>query len=182
MTLRSLDIEFAPFSWRRWLICLPVLSWVLLLFVVGLCILVVATLEPLLHAQGVVSTKTDKAKSDNRRLLSLSQPNKSDASSFAAQPGVREMVGRLNEPWSELLDNVEQGIPSSMALLSIELDSKTQLLKIVAEAKNLELMIDSVDLLQSNHSLTDVKLVQQETNEQDPNRPVRFHVEARTGR
>ncbi len=92
---------------------------------------------------------------------------------------VNAAVLQLNLPWRALHDAVQAGTPASIALLALEPDARRSTVRITAEAKTSEDMIAYVEQLQKDEWFSAVVLTRHEINEQDPNRPIRFQLDAR---
>jgi Tfp pilus assembly protein PilN len=91
---------------------------------------------------------------------------------------VNAAVLQLNLPWRALHDAVQAGTPSNIALLALEPDARKSMLRITAEAKTSDDMIAYVEQLQKSEWFGGVLLSRHEVNEQDPNRPIRFQLDA----
>lgn len=96
-----------------------------------------------------------------------------------AQAGaVNAVVLQLNLPWRMLRDAVQAGTPPAVALLALEPDARKRRVRITAEAKNSDDMLAYLARLQEIEWFGAVSLVRHEINEQDPNRPIRFQLDA----
>jgi Tfp pilus assembly protein PilN len=91
---------------------------------------------------------------------------------------VNAAVMQLNLPWRALRDAVQATTPKNVALLAIEPDARKQVLRITAEAKTSDDMIGYVEQMKALDSFAAVALTRHEINEQDPNHPVRFQLDA----
>ncbi|WP_229259777.1 hypothetical protein [Duganella aquatilis] len=91
---------------------------------------------------------------------------------------VNGAIRQLNLPWRELQDAVLTATPRTVALIAMEPDAGKRILKITAETKNSDDMVAYVEGLKEQESFTSVMLSRHEINEQDPNRPLRFQLEA----
>jgi Tfp pilus assembly protein PilN len=96
----------------------------------------------------------------------------------AQAAAVNAAVLQLNLPWRALHDAVQAGTPSNIALLALEPDAKRHAVRITAEARNSDDMIAYVEQLQKVEWFSAVVLARHEINEQDPNRPIRFQLDA----
>jgi Tfp pilus assembly protein PilN len=96
----------------------------------------------------------------------------------AQAAAVNAAVLQLNLPWRALHDAVQAGTPASIALLAMEPDAKKSSVRITAEAKSSDDMIAYVEQLQKGEWFSAVLLTRHEVNEQDPNRPIRFQLDA----
>jgi len=94
---------------------------------------------------------------------------------------VNAAVMQLNLPWRALHDALREATPASVALLALEPDARKRVLRITAEARNSDDMIAYVEQLQKQRWFGAVTLVRHEIGEQDPNRPIRFQVDAGWG-
>jgi Tfp pilus assembly protein PilN len=96
-----------------------------------------------------------------------------------AQAGaVNASVQQLNLPWRGLHDAVQAATPANIALLALEPDAKKSTVRITAEAKSSDDMSAYVEQLERIEWFTTVLLARHEIKEQDPNRPIRFQVDA----
>jgi Tfp pilus assembly protein PilN len=96
----------------------------------------------------------------------------------AQADAVNAAVLQLNLPWRALHDTVQSATPPAIALLALEPDAKRRSLRITAEARNSDDMIGYVEQLRRQDWFDAVALVRHEINEQDPNRPIRFQIDA----
>jgi Tfp pilus assembly protein PilN len=100
-----------------------------------------------------------------------------------AQAGaVNAAVLQLNLPWSALHDSVAAATPKNIALLALEPDARRRSMKISAEAKTSDEMIAYIELLKQQELFGAVSLLRHEINELDPNRPIRFQLDAQWSR
>ncbi|MFA9217091.1 MAG: hypothetical protein ACEQSK_08290 [Sphingomonadaceae bacterium] len=91
---------------------------------------------------------------------------------------VNSAILQLNLPWRALQDAVAAATPRSVALVALEPEPRKQLLKIIAETKTSDEMVAYVAELKQQELFSSVLLTRHEVNEQDPNRPLRFQLEA----
>lgn len=91
---------------------------------------------------------------------------------------VNAAILQLNLPWPALRDAIEGATPATVALLSLEPDPRRRSLKITAETRDAEAMIAYVAQLKRQDLFGDVVLLRHEINELDPNRPLRFELDA----
>lgn len=89
------------------------------------------------------------------------------------------LVGQLNTPWSAILDALEASLPDTIALVSIEPDSKHGGVHLQVEAKTLDTLLSYAMSLKTIGLFSDVALIKHETNEQDPTHPLRLSLAAR---
>jgi hypothetical protein len=91
---------------------------------------------------------------------------------------INAAVLQLNLPWRELQEAVAAATPPAVAMLSMEPDARKSIVKLSAEVKNSEDMIAYIEALKQQEFFSNVVLTRHETMELDPNRPIRFQVEA----
>ncbi|MET3134887.1 Tfp pilus assembly protein PilN [Oxalobacteraceae bacterium GrIS 1.11] len=96
----------------------------------------------------------------------------------ARAAAVNAAILQLNLPWRDVQDAVAAATPATVALLALEPDARKHALKIGAETKTSEAMIAYIEALKEQEFFTSVVLSRHEINEQDPNRPIRFQIEA----
>lgn len=93
---------------------------------------------------------------------------------------INRAITRLNLPWEAVFTALEADLPQDVALLEIVPGSRRSL-RLVAESPTPESMTNFIEKLTENGYLAEVTLVKHEINEQDPNRPIRFVLEAQWG-
>lgn len=99
----------------------------------------------------------------------------------AQAKAINATVLQLNLPWRDMQEAVGAATPPHIALLALEPDPNKQMLKISAEAKNADDMIDYIEQLKQQEFFVGAALSRHEINDADPNRPIRFQVEAQWG-
>lgn len=109
------------------------------------------------------------------------QPKAETAIPEAQAVAVNAAILQLNLPWRQLQDSVAAANTPAVALLALDPDPRKQTLKITAEAKNSDDMVGYIEQLKQQEFFTGASLLRHETNEQDPNRPLRFQVEVQWG-
>lgn len=175
--MRKVHIDFAPPGLRRTVLRAPRPAWALLLMSLSLAPSLVGAgfkYESLLGAQARA-----RARSEAVAAARTPAPAPLRAPVPAAQANaVNAAVLQLNLPWRALHDAVQSATPASIALLALEPDAKKRSLRITAEARSSDDMIGYVELLRQQDGFSAVGLVRHEINEQDPNRPIRFQIDA----
>ncbi|MFC5550652.1 PilN domain-containing protein [Massilia aerilata] len=179
--MKKVNIDFAPPSLARSILRTPRHSWVVLWIV-----FVVAMAQSGAHAglrreQGEVALLRAQAQAQVRtQAQARAAPAPVRAPVPEAQANaVNAAVLQLNLPWRALHDAVQAGTPASIALLALEPDARRSTVRITAEAKSSDDMIAYVEQLQKGDWFSAVSLARHEINEQDPNRPIRFQLDAR---
>jgi hypothetical protein len=84
------------------------------------------------------------------------------------------VAGRLNLPWSGLLDAIENSARTSVVLLAMLPDPQDGSLRLTGEARSLPVILDYLQALQQQSVFAEVRLESHETMLQSPQRPVRF--------
>jgi Tfp pilus assembly protein PilN len=88
------------------------------------------------------------------------------------------IILELSLPWKELFDAFESSLHSDIAVLTIEPDAQKGLVRISGEAKSLDSLPGYIAYLQKISLFKDVALLNHQIQEQDPQRPVRFMLQA----
>jgi Tfp pilus assembly protein PilN len=91
---------------------------------------------------------------------------------------IDQVLSQLETPWGSIFQAVESASSKQIALLGLQPDTQQRLLRIVAEARSQDDMLEYVKRLGDSSGLSDVHLVNHQIQTQDPNRPLRFTVQA----
>lgn len=176
--MKPVRIDFAAPSLRRTLFHTHPLVWLLCLAALAACCYAGWTGWQLLVQQ----------RSNDERLAALGARRVASAS--AAAPAVRPAISeaqavavngavrRLNLPWRALREAVAGATTPAIAVVALEPDAHKHSMRITAEAKNADDMIDYVEQLKHQELFNAVTLTRHEINELDPNKPMRFQIEA----
>lgn len=89
-----------------------------------------------------------------------------------------EVTDQLDLPWSPLFNSVEAASHESVALLGIQPDAQKRAVLIAAEGKDMASVVEYVKRLEKEPALSQVHLVNHQVQEQEPERPLRFSVQA----
>ena len=84
----------------------------------------------------------------------------------------------LSLPWKEFFEALEASQTSEVAVLTIEPNAQKGIVRISAEAKKLESMLAYVANLQKITMFHDVLVMSHQIQEQDPQKPIRFVIQA----
>lgn len=87
-------------------------------------------------------------------------------------------IRQLNLPWSVLFSQLEKAKTEGVALLSVEPNTNSTAIKVVGEAKTYETMLKYVRNLSAQGVLQGVYLMDHKMDEQNPDKPIRFSLEA----
>ncbi|MFZ3017859.1 MAG: hypothetical protein WA056_05325 [Gallionella sp.] len=91
----------------------------------------------------------------------------------------RQIIGRLSTPWDELFAGLESVSNENAAILSIEPDMQTGLLRIEGEAKDYASVLTLIAQLRTTKPFSGVFLLRHETKRDDPLHPVGFTLSMR---
>lgn len=91
---------------------------------------------------------------------------------------VNEVVRQLGLPWARMIAAVEKASTADVVVMQMQPDAQQRLLRLTAEAKNRQAMLQYVRRLGSERGLADVYLVRDEVRAEQPGRPVQFAVQA----
>jgi hypothetical protein len=89
-----------------------------------------------------------------------------------------EVLRQRSMPWDGLFQTLESAGGKDVALLALEPDVEKRLVKISGEAKNIAAMLDYVKQLENRDVLGTVYLQSHHVQMQDPEKPVRFVLQA----
>lgn len=179
--MKPVQIDFAPPSLAR--------AWhragrtgaLLLLAAVVLCVIALALGAAMLARQRAFDAQLAALNTSVRKAQAPAAPvraNPAPPISATQASAVNAAILQLNLPWPALRDAVGAATPATVALLSLEPDPRRRTLKITAETKDAQAMVDYVAQLKRQELFGDVVLLRHEINETDPNRPVRFELDA----
>lgn len=157
-------------------------SWSLVGFIVLSTSLVIAILtwhlyEDRVLEQNAVAFKVSQAS----RHIPHEKPHLQIVNSEISSEQIQQIqvtAGALIIPWNELLQGIEKSDMQDLALLSLEPNSKKQLVSIVGEAKNLQVALDYIQKLEAQPMLDKVYLQKYNIDEANPFKPVRFTLSA----
>ena len=88
------------------------------------------------------------------------------------------IILELALPWKELFDAIESSRHSDIAVLAIEPDAQKGQVRISGEAKSLDSLPGYIAYLQKISLFQDVALLNHQIQDQDPQKPVRFMLQA----
>jgi len=175
--MKPMHIDFATPGWRRAVYRLH--PGMLVAGAAGIALILAAA------AIGVQATQQQEAREQAVQAMQRKQAAATRAPVRQAESVIPEAqaaavnaaILQLNLPWRQLQDAVAEANTASIALLALDPDPRKQTLKITAEAKSSDDMVGYVEQLKRQEFFTGAVLLRHETNDQDPNRPLRFQVE-----
>ncbi|BBR54260.1 MULTISPECIES: pilus assembly protein [Pseudomonas] len=91
---------------------------------------------------------------------------------------MRSVSQQLQRPWQQLFAMLEGMPQEDVALLSLTPDARKGQVRIAAEARNLEAMLQYHQRLERSEELRDVSLLNHEVVTGQPEHPVRFNLTA----
>lgn len=91
----------------------------------------------------------------------------------------RQIMNRLSTPWEAFFSGLESVKNDNVAILSMEPDMQTGLLRIEGEAKNYAAALTLVAQLRARKPFSDVYLQHHEIKRDDPQHPVNFTLSMR---
>jgi hypothetical protein len=91
---------------------------------------------------------------------------------------VNEVVRQLGLPWARMIAAVEKASTGEVVVMQMQPDAQQRLLRLTAEAKNRQAMLQYVRRLGGDPALADVYLLRDEVRTEQPGRPIQFTVQA----
>lgn len=172
--MRPLDLDYAPRpAWA---------SRSGLLALAGALAIAAAVFK--LHRQETQALDAGQARwqqleRSQKRLVARSMPGGSAPQEMQAEiRRANEVTAQLDLPWSPLFQAVEAASHETVALLGIQPDAQKRTVSITAESKDMGSALDYVKRLGQDPLLVDVHIVNHQVQEQEPEKPLRFSVQA----
>jgi uncharacterized protein YqfB (UPF0267 family) len=91
------------------------------------------------------------------------------------------VIEQLSFPWNKLFQAIEENAGKDIALLSVHPDMLAKTVVLDAEAKNWSGMMSYIKRFEQDRFFTDVHLLSHQTQQSDPQRPVRFKLSCAWG-
>ncbi|MBC3874895.1 hypothetical protein [Undibacterium flavidum] len=173
---QAMLIDFTPNSAIHVIRKIDVMTWLFLvgsLFVCGLLIVKLVHMQKLLNSNAAkiqVLEQKQKATSNQKVLPPVA------VMSTDEQKTLSTIITELNTPWTDFFDALETGT-SGIHVLSIDPNTQKNLIRIQAESKTTEQMLDYLGSLNKSTLFKNPVLSKYEVNELDPNKPTRFSFE-----
>jgi Tfp pilus assembly protein PilN len=120
-----------------------------------------------------IETETGLLSPERRPVRALPR-ERLQAESKAADLVVRQ----LTVPWAGLIASLEKASTRDTALLQLQPDADQRRLRLTAEARDREAMFAYVQRLEGSPALADVHLVSHQVQNEDPQRPIQFSIQA----
>ena len=180
--MTRLDIDFAPPNWRRSLHRVPAWAWITGALGVALSVTAAWAGCAALQRQQASEARWHLAQQRVMAATRGSAPAPQVLIAPAQAAAVNAAILQLNLPWRDLQDALASATPPAIALLALEPDARKRVLTITAETTSSDAMVAYVAQLKQQELFgTRVHLLRHEINELDPNKPLRFQLEARWG-
>lgn len=88
------------------------------------------------------------------------------------------VVRSLTLPWAPLIGTIEQAATREIAILQLQPDAHTRVLRLTAETRRREAMFEFLRRLSASPGLADVHLVSHQVQREEAQRPIQFAVQA----
>ena len=124
------------------------------------------------HTLDAIDTRINVKSSNNNSILMPPQ-QLADVMKFS-----NRTIHQLNLPWNTLFSQLEKAKTDGVALLSVEPNTNSTAIKVVGEAINYQTMLTYVRNLSLQDALQGVYLIDHKMDEQNPDKPIRFSLEA----
>jgi hypothetical protein len=148
----------------------------------GIAVLVVS-----LAAAGDLALRQQSVQRDLAAVAAV-QGARDTSPARGAAKGVEEelkqaeaVVRQLTLPWSDIVRAVEGASMREVGVLNMQPDAQQRLLKLTAEAKSREAMLEYVRRIAQTKGLSNVYIVSHQVQTEDPSRPIQFSVQASLG-
>ena len=127
------------------------------------------------EALSVQEARTAEMRKAGKRTAASVRSATHDADATAREFKVAQLaLQRLALRWDELFNALESTRTQGVALLAIEPDSARGIVKLTAEARTPEDMLDYIERLQNVKGLAEVVLASHQVKPSDPLQPTRF--------
>jgi len=180
--MSRLEIDFAPPGWRRGLYRVAPGTWLAAAAGIALCASAAYAGSAALERQQLRTAQLQRAQL--RVQASLQPPPLVPATPItpAQATAVNGAILQLNLPWRDMHEALATATPPGVALLALEPDARRRLLKITAETKSSDTMVDYIAQLKQQPAFGGgVQLLRHEVDALDPGQPLRFELEAHWG-
>ena len=169
--MRRLDLDYAPRPRTRQLGTVVLAVGVALS---GAALLEYHSTRSQLAAQ---EERTADIRKAGKRSATAAPKSARDQEAAAQEYRLAQLaLQRLSLRWESLFAALEATRADGVALLAVEPDPAKSVVKLTAEAKTAEDMLDYVERLQAKRGLADVALASHQVKPNDPLQPMRFVV------
>jgi hypothetical protein len=91
---------------------------------------------------------------------------------------VENVVRQLTLPWGRLIETLETASTKDIAILQLQPDAQQRMLRITAEARNQEAMVEYLRRLSEVDGFAYVHLLNHQVQQENPQRPIQFAAQA----
>ena len=91
---------------------------------------------------------------------------------------VEAVMRQLTLPWGSLIETVESAGTQDVAILQLQPEAQQRVLRITAEARTQDAMVDYLKRLTQARGFNEVHLLNHQVQQDDPQRPVQFAAQA----
>jgi hypothetical protein len=91
---------------------------------------------------------------------------------------VEAVMRQLTLPWGPLIETVENAGSKDVAILQLQPEAQQRVLRITAEARTQDAMVDYLKRLTQARGFNEVHLLNHQVQQEDPQRPVQFAAQA----
>jgi Tfp pilus assembly protein PilN len=88
------------------------------------------------------------------------------------------VVRQLTLPWGRLIEALEETGGKDVAILQLQPDAQQRVLRVTAEARNQEAMVDYLRRLSEVQGFSYVHLLNHQVQQENPQRPIQFTAQA----
>ena len=90
---------------------------------------------------------------------------------------VETVLRQLALPWGRIIEAVEDAVTPDVAILQMHPDAQQRLLRLGAEARTQEAMLQYLRQLAASKTLTEIHVVSHQVQSEDSQRPIQFTVQ-----
>lgn len=128
--------------------------------------------------QARLAAVIEKAEGGQQHLRPTAGPALDPEKTKAVMAFSNRVVEKLNLPWDDLFAALEEAKGDDIALLGVDPNAKERSVKLTGEARKFDAMFDYIRALRDGKMLKDVYLTTHKIDDQNPDKPVRFTLEA----
>jgi hypothetical protein len=173
----KISIDFSKKTFEKELATTSISSYLIFLFSVSTCLFFCFLLYSQVSHLNFLQLKQ---KENDLRLNTnkINRPIKNQSSLTKAKLQLtNQKIQHLNFPWSDFFDALEDAEITSVSLISLDASNEKNTIKIVAEGKDQSAIFDYVNQIKKNDFFKNVRLIQTEVNNLNPEKPIRFQLE-----
>jgi hypothetical protein len=176
--MKKIEIDFSKPTIRHSLLNAGWLFGFVSISVFFIFIIALGTIAYLHHLSSSLQEQIAVLEQQTQRLQNVKKKAEKNPSAVLNQQALILIAAQLNLPWAELMHAFDSKASKQVALLELNPDVTTRLIKVTAEARNSAHMTQYLENLKKLKVISDVRLLHHETNSSDPLLPIRFEIEA----